>query len=63
MQFPNQPLGQGSRVRPIWSHVRPNFSRVRLKKSEGAPVRPAVREKKKSIRDSESPFASTADTH
>ncbi len=21
---------QGSRVRPIWSHVRPNFSRVRL---------------------------------
>ncbi len=23
---------QGSRVRPIWSHVRPNFSRVRLKK-------------------------------
>ncbi len=38
---------QGSRVRPIWSHVRPNFSRVRLKKSEGAPVRPAVREEKK----------------
>ncbi len=23
---------QGSRVRPIWLHVRPNFSRVRLKK-------------------------------
>ncbi len=23
---------QGSRLRPIWSHVRPNLSRVRLKK-------------------------------
>ncbi len=28
-------LGQGSRVRPIWSHMRPNFSRVRLKKIWG----------------------------
>ncbi len=36
-------LKQGSRVRPIWSHVWPNFS----------PVRPAVREKK-SLCDSES---------
>ncbi len=26
---------QGSRVRPIWSHVRPNFSGVRLKKNFG----------------------------
>ncbi len=26
---------QGSRVRPIWSHVRPNFSRVRLTKIPG----------------------------
>ncbi len=47
-------LKQGSRVQPIWSHVRPNFSMVRLKKSEVAPVRPAVRKKKKkSLRDSE----------
>ncbi len=28
-------LDQGSRVRPIWSHVWPNFSRVRLKKIWG----------------------------
>ncbi len=28
-------VGQGSRVRPIWSHVRPNFSRVRLTKIPG----------------------------
>ncbi len=28
-------LIQGSRVRPIWSHVRPNFSGVRLKKNFG----------------------------
>ncbi len=26
---------QGSRVRPIWSHVRPDFSGVRLKKNFG----------------------------
>ncbi len=26
---------QGSRVRPIWLHVRPNFSRVRLTKIRG----------------------------
>ncbi len=26
---------QGSRVQPIWSHVRPNFSRVRLTKIPG----------------------------
>ncbi len=26
---------QGSRVRPIWSHVHPNFSRVRLTKIPG----------------------------
>ncbi len=37
---------QGSRVRPIWSHVRPNFSRVRLKKTLVALVRPAIRKKK-----------------
>ncbi len=28
-------LKQGSRVRPIWSHVHPNFSRVRLTKILG----------------------------
>ncbi len=28
-------MSQGSRVRPIWSHVRPNFSGVRLKKNFG----------------------------
>ncbi len=29
------PQSQGSRVRPIWSHVHPNFSRVRLTKIPG----------------------------
>ncbi len=40
---------QGSRVRPIWSHVRPNFSRVRLKKTLVALVRPAIRENKTKV--------------
>ncbi len=46
---------QGSRVRPIWSHMRPNFSRVRLKKNfsrTGAPSH--LRKQNKSLRDSES---------
>ncbi len=46
---------QGSRVRPIWSHVRPNFSRVRLKKNfsrTGASSH--SRKQNKSLRDSES---------
>ncbi len=28
-------MPQGSRMRPIWSHVQPNFSGVRLKKNFG----------------------------
>ncbi len=40
---------QGSRVRPIRSHVRPNFSRVRLKKTLVALVRPAIRENKTKV--------------
>ncbi len=50
----NGPL-QGSRVRPIWSHMRPNFSRVRLKKNfsrTGASSH--SRKQNKSLRDSES---------
>ncbi len=46
---------QGSRVRPIWSHMRPNFSRVRLKKNfsrTGASSH--SRKQNKSLRDSES---------
>ncbi len=55
---------QGSRVRPIWSHVRPNFSRVRQKKIWGRTCATSrSRREKKSIRDSESPCASTTDTH
>ncbi len=48
-------IKQGSRVRPIWSHVRPNFSRVRLKKNfsrTGASSH--SRKQNKSLRDSES---------
>ncbi len=45
---------QGSRVRPIWSHVRPNFSRVRLTKIPGRTGASShSRKEKKSIRDSE----------
>ncbi len=45
---------QGSRVRPIWSHVRPNFSRVRLTKIPGRTGASSHSGKrKKSIRDSE----------
>ncbi len=46
---------QGSRVRPIWSHVHPNFSRVRLTKIPGrtGASSHSRKEKKKSIRDSE----------
>ncbi len=47
-------LQQGSRVRPIWSHVRPNFSRVRLTKIPGRTGASShSRKEKKSIRDSE----------
>ncbi len=45
---------QGSRVRPIWSHVHPNFSRVRLTKIPGRTGASShSRKEKKSIRDSE----------
>ncbi len=49
------PTYQGSRVRPIWSHVHPNFSRVRLTKIPGrtGASSHSRKEKKKSIRDSE----------
>ncbi len=51
-------LMQGSRVRPIWSHVRPNFSRVRLKKNVGRTGASSHLQKKnnkiKSLRDSKS---------
>ncbi len=47
-------LKQGSRVRPIWSHVHPNFSRVRLTKIPGRTGASShSRKEKKSIRDSE----------
>ncbi len=48
-------LRQGSRVRPIWSHVHPNFSRVRLTKIPGrtGASSHSRKEKKKSIRNSE----------
>ncbi len=45
---------QGSRVRPIWSHMRPNFSRVRLKKNVGRTGASSHSQKKKSLRDSKS---------
>ncbi len=45
------------------SRVRPNFSRVRLKKSEVALVRPAIRKEKKSLCDSESLSAVHQQTH
>ncbi len=45
---------QGSRVRPIWSHMRPNFSRVRLKKNVGRTGASSHSPKKKSLRDSKS---------
>ncbi len=36
VKFPQSVMvWQGSRVRPIWSHVHPNFSRVRLTKIPG----------------------------
>ncbi len=44
-------------MRPIWSHVRPNFSRVRLKKNvgrTGASSHLQKNNKKKSLRDSKS---------
>jgi len=49
-------LFQGSRVRPIWSHVRPNFSRVRQKKNVGRTGASShlQKKKKKSLRDSKS---------
>ncbi len=48
------PPWQGSRVRPIWSHVHPNFSRVRLTKIPGRTGASShSRKEKKSIRDSE----------
>ncbi len=40
-------VNQGSRVRPIWSHVRPNFSRVRLKKNVGRTGASSHSQKKK----------------
>ncbi len=47
-------IRQGSRVRPIWSHVRPNFSRVRLTKIPGRTGASShSRKENKSIRDSE----------
>ncbi len=48
-------ISQGSRVRPIWSHVHPNFSRVRLTKFPGrtGASSHSRKEEKKSIRDSE----------
>ncbi len=45
---------QGSRVRPIWSHMRPNFSRVRQKKNVGRTGASSHSPKKKSLRDSKS---------
>ncbi len=39
-------------MRPIWSHVQPNFSRVRLKKNVGPAI--CKKKKKKSLRDSKS---------
>ncbi len=54
---------QGSRVRPIWSHVHPNFSRVRLTKIPGRTGASShSRKEKKSIRDSETLCGSTKDT-
>ncbi len=56
-------LTQGSRVRPIWSHVHPNFSRVRLTKIPGRTGASShSRKEKKSIRDSETLCGSTKDT-
>ncbi len=44
---------QGSRVRPIWSHVHPNFSRVRLTNPRAHWCVQPFEKRKKSIRDSE----------
>ncbi len=43
-------------MRPIWSHMRPNFSRVRLKKNVGhtGASSHSQKKKKKSLRDSKS---------
>ncbi len=41
-------------MQPIWSHVRPNFSMVRLKKNLRSHLCDQPFEKKNSIRDSES---------
>ena len=47
---------QGSKVRPIWSHMRPNFSMVRLKKIWGR-TGATSGSKRKKLCDSERPIS------
>ena len=49
-------LEQGSKVRPIWSHMRPNFSMVRLKKIWGR-TGATSGSKRKKLCDSERPIS------
>ncbi len=50
-------------MRPIWSHVRPNFSRVRLKKNVGRTGASShLQKKKKKVSATQSLCCSTTDT-
>ncbi len=53
---------QGSRVRPIWSHVRPNFSRVRLTKIPGRTGASSHSRKEKKVSATQKLCGSTKDT-
>ncbi len=53
---------QGSRVRPIWSHVRPNFSRVRLTKIPGHTGASSHSRKEKKVSATQKLCGSTKDT-
>ncbi len=55
-------LWQGSRVRPIWSHVRPNFSRVRLTKIPGRTGASSHSRKEKKVSPTQKLCGSTKDT-
>ncbi len=55
-------LGQGSRVRPIWSHVRPNLSRVRLTKIPGRTGASSHSRKEKKVSATQKLCGSTKDT-
>ncbi len=53
---------QGSRVRPIWSHVHPNFSRVRLTKIPGRTGASSHSRKEKKVSATQKLCGSTKDT-